>query len=129
MPKNNTCRGLKEEFQSFKSKLVEEFNRLYRNKLVFAEINSLKSDALIPDAPIPYIPLSHSEKFINHLLDQVSFLRKQIRSKDRQNMHPDVMIYIFQKKVHCQIKLETNSIYTTNANTKKELSQQIYYKY
>ena len=39
------------------------------------------------------------------------------------------MIYIFQKKVHCQIKLETNSIYTTNANTKKELSQQIYYKY
>ena len=28
--------------------------------------------------------MSHSEKSINHLLDQVSFLREQIKSKDQQ---------------------------------------------
>ena len=52
IPKNNTCRdtfSIKEELQSFKNELVEEFNRL--TQAFFAEINSLKSDALTTDAP------------------------------------------------------------------------------
>ena len=44
----------------------------------------LKSDVLTPDAPITNTPLIDSEVFINHLLDQVSFLREQIKFKDQQ---------------------------------------------
>ena len=44
----------------------------------------MKSGELTPNAPITKTPLSQSEKFINHLLDQVSFLREQIKSKDQQ---------------------------------------------
>ena len=52
IPKNNTCRdvfNIKEELQSFKNKLVEEFNRV--TQAFFAEINSLKSDVPTADAP------------------------------------------------------------------------------
>ena len=44
----------------------------------------LNSDVLTPDAPITNTPLSHSEKFINHLLDQVSLLREKMKAKDQQ---------------------------------------------
>ena len=44
----------------------------------------MKNDVLTPDAPITNTPLTHSDVFINHLLDQVSFLREQIKSKDQQ---------------------------------------------
>ena len=49
---NKTCRdafNINEEIQSFKNKLVEEFNRL--TQALFAEKKSLQSDALIPDEP------------------------------------------------------------------------------
>ena len=52
IPKNNTCgdaSNLKEELQSFKNELVEEFNRL--TQAFFVEINSLKNDVLTTDAP------------------------------------------------------------------------------
>ena len=52
IPKNNNCRdasNLKEELQSFKNELVEEFNRL--TQAFFVEINSLKNDVLTIDAP------------------------------------------------------------------------------
>ena len=52
IPKNNTCRdvfNIKEELQSFKTQLVEEFNRL--TQTFFAEINSLKSNVLTTDTP------------------------------------------------------------------------------
>ena len=52
IPKNNTCRDafkIKEELQSFRNELVEEFNRL--TQAFFTEIKSLKSDALTTDAP------------------------------------------------------------------------------
>ena len=45
-------------------------------------ISSFKSDLPAPDAPITNMPWIHSEVFINHLLDQLSFLREQIKSKD-----------------------------------------------
>ena len=47
IPKNNTCKdavSIKEELQSFKDELIEEFNRL--TQAFFEEINSLKNDAL-----------------------------------------------------------------------------------
>ena len=47
IPKNNTCRdafNTKEELQSFKNELVEEFNRI--TQVFFVEINLLKSDVL-----------------------------------------------------------------------------------
>ena len=62
--------------------MVEEFNRL--TQALFAEKKSLQSDALIPDETTTNTPLSHREKCINHLLDEVSFLRKQIKFKDQQ---------------------------------------------
>ena len=48
----DTCRdtfNIKEELQSFKTQLVEEFNRL--TQTFFAEINSLKSNVLTTDTP------------------------------------------------------------------------------
>ena len=76
IPKNNTCTdafNIKEELQFFTNELVKEFKRL--TQVFFAEINSMKNDVLTPDAPITNTPLTHSNAFINHLLDRVSFLR------------------------------------------------------
>ena len=53
IPKNNTCKdavNIKEELQSFKNELIEEFNRL--TQAFFQEINSLKSDVPTTDVPI-----------------------------------------------------------------------------
>ena len=50
--KNNTCRdafNMKEELQSFKSELVEEFSRFTQS--FFVEINLLKKDVLTTEAP------------------------------------------------------------------------------
>ena len=52
IPKNDNCRhafNIKEELQSSKNKLDEEFNRL--TQAFFAETNSLKSDVLTTDPP------------------------------------------------------------------------------
>ena len=52
IPQNNTYRdafNIKEELQSFKNELNEEFNRL--TQTFFTEIKSLKSDALTIDVP------------------------------------------------------------------------------
>ena len=70
IPKNNTCRdafNIKEELQSFKNELVEEFNRL--TQAFFAEINSLKSDALTTDAPTD----EHSS-YISSLREETEYL-------------------------------------------------------
>ena len=74
IPKNNPCRdafNIKEELLFFKNEMVKEFERL--TQAFFAEINQQKNDVLTPGASIT-----------NHLLDQVSFLREQIKSKDLQ---------------------------------------------
>lgn len=60
-----------------KSELVELVYCL--TQAFFAKINSLKSDLLTPGAPITN--LNHSEIFIIHLLDQLLFLKEQIKSK------------------------------------------------
>ena len=77
IPKNNTCRdafNIKEELQSFKNELVEEFNRL--TQAFFAEINSLKSDALTTDAPTD----EHSS-YISSLREEIEYLREENRAK------------------------------------------------
>ena len=77
IPKNNTCRdafNIKEELQSFKNELVEEFNRL--TQAFFAEINSLKSDALTTDAPTD----EHSS-YISSLREEIEYLREENRTK------------------------------------------------
>ena len=76
IPKNNTCRdafNIKEELQSFKNELVEEFNRL--TQAFFAEINSLKSDALTTDAPTD----EHSS-YISSLREEIEYLREENRT-------------------------------------------------
>ena len=77
IPKNNTYRdafNIKEELQSFKNELVEKFNRL--TQAFFAEINSLKSDALTTDAPTD----EHSS-YISSLREEIEYLREENRTK------------------------------------------------
>ena len=79
---NTDAFNIKEELKFFKNDLVKEFIGL--TQAFFAEIKSFQNDVLTPDAPITNTPLTRSDVFINHLLDQVSFLREQIKSKDQQ---------------------------------------------
>ena len=77
IPKNNTWRDVfkvKEEFQSFKNELIEEFNRL--TQACFEEMNSLKSDALTTDAPT----VEHSS-YISSLTEEIEYLREENRAK------------------------------------------------
>ena len=70
--KNNTFRdafNIKVELQSFKNELVEEFNRL--TQVFFAEINSLKSDALTTDAPT-----DKNSSYISSLREEIDYLRE-----------------------------------------------------
>ena len=136
-PKNNTCRdafNIKEELQSLKNELVEEFSRLTQE--FFEGINSFKSDVVTPDAPITNTTLSHSKKCINHLLDQVSLLRELMKSKNQQinsllehssrcddnhvSKKGSLLPANAKQTNTAEIRPETNSIYTTNANIKKD---------
>ena len=77
IPKNNTCRdafNIKEEVQSFKNELVEEFNRL--TQAFFAEINSLKSDVLTTDAST-----GKNSSYISSLREEIEYLREENRAK------------------------------------------------
>ena len=79
IPKNNTCRDgfkIKEELQSFRNELVEEFNRL--TQAFFTEIKSLKSDALTTDAPTD----EHSP-YISSLKEEIEYLREENSEKKR----------------------------------------------
>ena len=76
IPKSNTCRdafNIKEELQSFRNELVEEFNL---TQAFFAEINSLLSDALTTDAPTD----EHSS-YISSLREEIEYLREENRTK------------------------------------------------
>ena len=75
--KKNTCRdafNIKEELQSFKNELVEKFNRL--TQAFFAEINSLKSDALTADAPT-----DKNSSDISSPREEIEYLREEIGQK------------------------------------------------
>ena len=79
-----------------------------------------------------------SEVFINHLLDQVSLLREQIKFKDQHinsllehSSRRDDISFIKRftvtrkcktKKYSTKIRSGTNFIYNTNANNKKNLN-------
>ena len=75
--KNHNCRdafNIKEELQSSKNKLVEEVNRLIQ--ALFAETNSLKSDALTTDSPTHKNP-----SYISSLREEIEYLREENREK------------------------------------------------
>ena len=77
IPKNNICRdafNIKEEFQSFKNELVEEFNRLAQ--AFFTEIKLLKGVALTTNAPTD----EHSS-YISYLREEIEYLREENRAK------------------------------------------------
>ena len=76
--KNHNCRDAfnikEEELQSSKNKLVEEVNRLIQ--ALFAETNSLKSDALTTDSPTHKNP-----SYISSLREEIEYLREENREK------------------------------------------------
>ena len=77
IPKNNTFRdvfNIKEELQSFKNELVEEFNRL--TQAFLAEKNSLKSDVLTTDAPT-----DKRSSYISSLREEIEYFREENRTK------------------------------------------------
>ena len=77
IPKNNTCTdafNIKEELQSFKNELVQEFNRLAQ--VFFAEINSLKSDVLTTDAPT-----DKNSSYISLFREEIKCLREENKAK------------------------------------------------
>lgn len=94
-----------------KSELVELVYSL--TQAFFAKINSLKSDLLTPGAPITN--LNHSEIFIIHLLDQLLFLKEQIKSKIQ---HANSLLQhesriddaYLSKKVHCNQQIQNKQI-------------------
>ena len=94
-----------------KSELVELVYCLIQ--AFFAKINSLKSDLLTPGAPITN--LNHSEIFIIHLLDQLLFLKEQIKSKIQ---HANSLLQhesriddaYLSKKVHCNQQIQNKQI-------------------
>ena len=69
LPKYNTCRyASREELQSFKNELAEEFSHL--TQAFFTEINLLKSDALTTDAPT-----DKNSSYISSLREEIEYLR------------------------------------------------------
>ena len=69
LPKYNTCRyASREELQSFKNELAEEFSHL--TQVFFTEINLLKSDALTTDAPT-----DKNSSYISSLREEIEYLR------------------------------------------------------
>ena len=79
IPKNNTCRdgfNIKEELQSFKNELVEEF--IHLTQAFFTEIKSLKSDALTT-----YAPTDEHSSYITSLREENSTSEKKIGQKRR----------------------------------------------
>ena len=78
IPKNNTCRdafNIKEELQSFKNELVEEFK--CPTQAFFAEINLQKSDALTRKA----LTDEYSSYISSLTGEEIEYLREENRAK------------------------------------------------
>lgn len=96
-----------------KSELVELVSCL--TQAFLAKLNSLKSDLLTLGAPITNVHLNHSEIFINHLLDQLSFLKEQIKSRIQ---HANSLLQhesriddaYLSKKFHCNQQIQNKQI-------------------
>ena len=110
IPKNNTCRdafNIKEELQSFKNELVEEFNRL--TQAFFPEMNSLESGALTTDAPTD----EHSS-YIRSLREEIEYLREENRTKT----------LIIKQLTEIKVTLNpTNTLVTYNKNSTDKTTQ------
>ena len=110
IPKNNTCKdavNIKEELQSFKNELIEEFNRL--TQAFFEEINSLKSDVLTTDATI-----DKNSSYISSLREEIEYLREENRAKT----------LIIKQLTEIKITVNhTNVLVTYNENSKDKATQ------
>ena len=110
IPKNNTCKdavNIKEELQSFKNELIEEFNRL--TQAFFEEINSLKNDALTIDAPI-----DKNSSYISSLREEIEYLREENRAKT----------LIIKQLTEIKTTVNpTNTLVTYNDNSKDKTTQ------
>ena len=110
IPKNSTFRdafNVKEELKSFKSELVEEFNRL--TQALFVEINSLEGDALTTDAPT-----DKNSSYISSLREEIEYLREENRAK---------ALKIKQLTETKTTVNPTNTLVTYNENLKDKTTQ------
>ena len=108
--KKNTCRdafNIKEELQSFKIELVEKFNRL--TQAFFAEINSLKSDAITADAPT-----DKNSSYISSPREEMEYLREENRAKTL------IIKQLTEIKTTANV---TNTLVTYNENSKDKTTQ------
>ena len=88
---NRTCLSLRKHnvteninlqgnFNNFKEDLIEDFNKL--KKSFFAEVKSFKDKVLDSLENLVDSPTDGSKIFTAHILEEVFFLRKQLKSKD-----------------------------------------------
>ena len=115
IPKNNTCGdafNTKEDFQSFKNELPEEFHRL--TQAFFAEINSLKSDVLTTDAPT-----NNNSSYSSSLRKEIEYLREENRAKTliikqlteiKTTVNPTSMLVTFNENSTDQTTRNSNNV-------------------
>ena len=112
IPKNNTCRdafNIKEELQSFKNELVEEFNRP-------------KSDVLTTDAPT-----DKNYTYISSLKEETEYLREEIRAKTliikqftevKTTVNPTSTLVSYNENSTDKTTQNSNNIITSKTTTK-----------
>ena len=124
IPKNNTCRdafNIKEELQSFKNELVEEFNRP-------------KSDVLTTDAPT-----DKNYTYISSLKEETEYLREEIRAKTliikqltevKTTVNPTSTLVSYNENSTDKTTQNSNNIITSKTTTKnfkkKKMQTKIY---
>ena len=72
--------NLQGNFNNFKEDLIEDFDNL--KKVFFAEVKSFKDKFLDSFGNVVVSPTDGSKIFTAHILEEVYFLRKQLKSKD-----------------------------------------------
>ena len=88
---NRTCLSLRKHnaiensnlqgnFNNFKEDLIEDFDKL--KNAFFAEVKSFKDKVLDSFENVVDYPTDGSKIFTAHILEEVYFLRKQLKSKD-----------------------------------------------
>ena len=88
---NRTCLSLRKHnaiensnlqgnFNNFKEDLIEDFDKL--KNAFFAEVKSFKDKVLDSFENVVDSPADGSKTFTAHILEEVYFLRKQLKSKD-----------------------------------------------
>ena len=72
--------NLQGNFNNFKEDLIEDFDKL--KNAFFAEVKSFKDKVLDSFENVVDSPTDGSKTFTTHILEEVHFLRKQLKSRD-----------------------------------------------